>query len=183
MVYAKSKNRRNSYQCPLVMTNKHFDFAQIFNNYYMQTENQGPYKVMFISENMQIVESFSQIIKHRDPDNKIIKLEHVNDILKKLNNENNSKPNIIIIDIQPGNKDAIDAIRDIKNNKRLKYIPVIIIKQEREEDSIFQFYASHVNCFILKPNDSGKLFEVLKAIDEFWLEVVKLPKCQEVLFN
>lgn len=45
----------------------------IFNNYYMQTENQGPYQVMFISENKQIVESFSQIIKHRDPNNKIIK--------------------------------------------------------------------------------------------------------------
>ena len=36
-------------------------------------------------------------------------------------------------------------------------------------------YDLHANCYITKPVDFNRFMEVVKAIEDFWLTVVKLP--------
>ena len=79
------------------------------------------------------------------------------------------------MDIQLENIIVFNIVNLIKNSI-FKYIPLLLIRKESDENTILQFYYSYVNCFIMKPDESGKIFEILKSIDEFWLEVVNLPQ-------
>jgi hypothetical protein len=43
------------------------------------------------------------------------------------------------------------------------------------ELDIVDAYNHHANCFITKPVDLNKFFEVVKMIEDFWITIVKLP--------
>ena len=64
---------------------------------------------------------------------------------------------------------------EIKNDEILKSIPVIILTMSKAEEDIIKSYNLHANCFITKPIDLMKFFEVVKLIEGFWLTIVKLP--------
>jgi DNA-binding response OmpR family regulator len=51
----------------------------------------------------------------------------------------------------------------------------VVLTTSRAEEDILRSYNLHANCFITKPMDLDKFFAVIKAIDDFWLTVVRLP--------
>jgi DNA-binding response OmpR family regulator len=46
----------------------------------------------------------------------------------------------------------------------------------RAETDIVKTYNLHANCYVVKPVDLGQFVEVIKAIDNFWLTAVTLPR-------
>jgi len=57
----------------------------------------------------------------------------------------------------------------------LKRIPVIILTISKAEEDIVKSYELHANCFLTKPIDLNKFFDVVRSIEDFWLTLVKLP--------
>jgi chemotaxis family two-component system response regulator Rcp1 len=51
---------------------------------------------------------------------------------------------------------------------------VILTASEAEVD-IVKSYDLHANCYITKPIDLNQFLKVVKAIEGFWLTIVKLP--------
>ncbi len=145
----------------------------------MDKIKKGANTVMFFSDNQHAIEIFSDLVKKRNPRNEFIILEKVGDILGHLCNPLLPNPDIIIIDIQLENLMVLNLINQIKSSVH-RYIPMILIKRDNDEKNILQFYSSYVNCFIMKPDESGKIVDILKSIDEFWLGVVNLPKFQVI---
>ena len=43
------------------------------------------------------------------------------------------------------------------------------------ELDITDSYNLHANCFITKPVDLNKFFNVVRVIEDFWITIVKLP--------
>ncbi len=141
----------------------------------MDRLKKGANRVMFFSDNTLVINEFEEIVKKRNPKNEFIRIDNILNITDHLNDSSYSKPDIIIMDIQLENIIVFNIVNRIKNSI-FKYIPLLLIKKESDENTILQFYYSYVNCFIMKPDESGKIFEILKSIDEFWLEVVNLPQ-------
>jgi response regulator RpfG family c-di-GMP phosphodiesterase len=68
------------------------------------------------------------------------------------------------------------VLAEIKDDDNLKSIPVIILTISKAEEEILRSYNLHANCYLIKPIDLNKFFEVVKSIEDFWLTLVKLPK-------
>ncbi len=66
-------------------------------------------------------------------------------------------------------------LAEIKADENLKTIPVVVLTTSQAEKDVLQAYALHANCYITKPVDFQQFLEVVKAIEDFWLTVVKLP--------
>ena len=64
---------------------------------------------------------------------------------------------------------------EIKNNPRLKSIPVVVLTTSSAEEDIIRSYDLHANCYISKPLDFNQFVKVVKSIEDFWLTIVKLP--------
>ncbi len=66
-------------------------------------------------------------------------------------------------------------LAEIKTDPRLAAIPVVVLTTSEAEEDICRAYQLHANCYITKPVNLKRFLDVVKAIENFWLFVVKLP--------
>lgn len=84
-------------------------------------------------------------------------------------------PDIILLDLNLPRKDGREVLSIIKVNENLKRIPVVILTTSDAEEDILKAYNLNANCYITKPVDFKQFIKVVRAIEEFWLTIVKLP--------
>lgn len=85
------------------------------------------------------------------------------------------RPELILLDLNLPGKDGRDVLAEIKADRDLKRIPVVILTTSRSEEDILRSYDLNANCYITKPVELDKFIEVVKSIEDFWLTIVKLP--------
>ena len=94
---------------------------------------------------------------------------------KKGEFKNAIRPDLILLDINLPKKNGREVLAEIKQDKNLKQIPVIILTISKAEEDIIKTYELHANCFITKPVDMDQFIKVVKSIEYFWFSIVKLP--------
>ncbi len=85
------------------------------------------------------------------------------------------RPDLILLDLNLPKKDGHEVLNEIKVDDDLKCIPVVILTTSKAEEDILKSYDLHANCFITKPIDLHQFVRVIRAIEDFWLTIVKLP--------
>ena len=86
------------------------------------------------------------------------------------------RPSLIFLDLNMPKKDGREVLEEIKSDKSLQDIPVVILTTSKDEEDIAQSYKSHANCFVTKPVDMKQFTKVVHALDNFWFGIVELPK-------
>jgi len=85
-------------------------------------------------------------------------------------------PNLIFLDLRLPKMDGIEMLREIKQNKLICQIPVIILSTSPYQEDIIKAYKNHANCYIMKPNSISRFIDIFKAIKIFWIDTVELPE-------
>jgi chemotaxis family two-component system response regulator Rcp1 len=85
------------------------------------------------------------------------------------------RPDLILLDLNLPKKDGREVLREIKADKELGRIPVVILTTSQAEEDIIKTYDLHANCYISKPVDLEQFTQVVQSIEFFWLTIVKLP--------
>jgi CheY-like chemotaxis protein len=85
------------------------------------------------------------------------------------------RPDIIILDLNLPKKDGREVLREIKEDEKLHNIPVIVLTTSSAENDVLGAYGLHANAYITKPFDFDQFIKVVGSIENFWLEIVKLP--------
>jgi two-component system, chemotaxis family, response regulator Rcp1 len=88
------------------------------------------------------------------------------------------RPDLILLDLNLPRKDGRQVLAEIKADAALADIPVVVLTTSEADDDILHAYQLHANCYITKPVDFQQFLKVVKAIEDFWLTVVKLPDNQ-----
>jgi chemotaxis family two-component system response regulator Rcp1 len=98
------------------------------------------------------------------------------DFLRKTGSYANAPhPDLILLDLNLPRKDGREVLAEIKEDPILSRIPVVILTTSDAERDVLQAYSLHANCYITKPVDIQNFISVVKAIEDFWFAVVKLP--------
>lgn len=84
-------------------------------------------------------------------------------------------PDLILLDLNLPKKDGREVLKEIKKDKTLSHIPVVILTTSEAEKDIIKSYKLHANCYVKKPMGIDQFVEVIKAIENFWFTIVKLP--------
>lgn len=85
-------------------------------------------------------------------------------------------PDLILLDLNLPRKDGREVLEDIKSHERLRRIPVVILTTSQSEQDILESYQLSANAYVTKPVDLEQFLDVVKSIEGFWLEVVKLTR-------
>lgn len=85
------------------------------------------------------------------------------------------RPDLILLDLNLPKKSGVEVLKEIKTDPNLKLIPVLILTTSSAQEDIIKSYSLHANCYITKPVDFLQFTNVVRLIEEFWLELVKLP--------
>jgi len=89
--------------------------------------------------------------------------------------ENSPRPDIILLDLNLPRKDGRTVLEEIKADADLRRIPVVILTTSDDEHDILRSYDLHANCYITKPLDLNQFAAIVKTIENFWFQIVKLP--------
>lgn len=84
-------------------------------------------------------------------------------------------PDVILLDLNLPKKDGREVLAEVKQDADLRRIPVVVLTVSDAEEDIVKSYNLHANCYIKKPLDLDQFIKVVKAIESFWLTIVKLP--------
>ena len=86
-----------------------------------------------------------------------------------------ARPHLIMLDLNLPRMDGREVLAAIKEDEDLRRIPVVVLSSSEAESDIARAYELHANAYVTKPVDIDHFLQVVKAIEEFWVEIVKLP--------
>jgi two-component system response regulator len=72
-------------------------------------------------------------------------------------------------------KDGREVLEEIKQDDNLKRIPVVVLTTSDAEVDVLNAYDLHANCYITKPVNLDQFTKVVRAIEQFWFTIVRLP--------
>lgn len=84
-------------------------------------------------------------------------------------------PAVVLLDIKMPRMGGIDVLRQIREDEKLKRIPVIMLTSSREEKDLNQSYELGVNAYVVKPVGFQQFIDAVKQIGGFWAVLNELP--------
>jgi CheY-like chemotaxis protein len=69
----------------------------------------------------------------------------------------------------------LEVLREIKGDPDLRSITVIMLTTSQSPLDVKAAYEAAVNCYVVKPIDLKKFYQVMRAIEQFWMTVVSRP--------
>jgi two-component system, chemotaxis family, response regulator Rcp1 len=85
------------------------------------------------------------------------------------------RPDFVILDLNLPKRDGKEVLSDMKNDESLKSIPVAVLTTSSADRDIAESYRLGANCYLTKPVDLQHFLRVVEQIEDFWLEMVRLP--------
>lgn len=84
-------------------------------------------------------------------------------------------PQLILLDLNIPGTDGKDILMQIKQNDKLKTIPVVILTTSDYEADIKTCYDRGANCYIKKPSKPDEFSEMISSLTSFWQGWCSLP--------
>lgn len=89
---------------------------------------------------------------------------------------NSPRPDMILLDLNLPRKSGLEVLQEVKADEDLRRIPIVVLTTSQAERDIVKSYDLHANAYIAKPVELDQFLSVVKAIEGFWLEIVRLPQ-------
>jgi CheY-like chemotaxis protein len=80
----------------------------------------------------------------------------------------NGNPAVILLDLKMPKVDGLEVLRVIKQDEKLKNIPVVMLTSSREEPDLVRSYQLGVNAYVVKPVGFQSFMDAVKQIGVFW---------------
>lgn len=84
------------------------------------------------------------------------------------------RPDLVLLDLNLPGKSGHELLEAMKTHPELRRVPVVVLTSSEAEEDIVRSYDHHANAFVTKPVGLEGLSTIVAAIDEFWLQVVRL---------
>jgi CheY-like chemotaxis protein len=84
-------------------------------------------------------------------------------------------PDLVLLDLNLPRRDGREVLRDIKSDPALRRVPVVVLTTSDAEADVLASYDLHANAYVRKPVDFEQFVAAVRAIDDFFITVVRLP--------
>lgn len=84
-------------------------------------------------------------------------------------------PDLVLLDLNLPRMDGREVLAAMKGDDTLQSIPVVVLTTSEAEEDVLRSYALHANAYVTKPVDFERFIDVVRQIDDFFVQVVRLP--------
>jgi two-component system response regulator len=138
-----------------------------------------PVQILLIEDNPGDVELAREALEEGQVNAQLHVVEDGVEALRRLRREGPyagaDLPDLILLDLKLPKKSGLEVLAEVKSDKALRRIPVIVLTSSDAPDDILKAYDLQASCYITKPADLEEFDRVMHTIKDFCLTVVKLP--------
>ena len=85
-------------------------------------------------------------------------------------------PVVVMLDLKMPKVDGLAVLHQMRNDPKLKYVPVVIMTSSREEQDLVRSYDYGANAYVVKPVDFSGFIEAVKQVGIFWAVINEIPQ-------
>jgi CheY-like chemotaxis protein len=85
------------------------------------------------------------------------------------------RPDLVLLDLNVPGVDGHRILAEIKRDPEMKRTPVSILTSSAAEGDVAKSYDLGANCYVVKPFDFQSHQKIVRAVENFWFAIVKLP--------
>jgi CheY-like chemotaxis protein len=85
------------------------------------------------------------------------------------------RPDLILLDLNLPKYDGRQLLERFKSDPELCHIPIVVLTTSAAHEDILRSYQLHANAYVTKPVDLHQFMSAVGQIDEFFVQVVRLP--------
>lgn len=100
--------------------------------------------------------------------NELVVTENGEKALEYLDNPQNERPGIILLDLNMPRMNGIEFLQSVKTNEKHKIIPVIVLTTSSQEKDRVESFKLSVAGYMTKPVIYHEFVDVMKIIDKYW---------------
>jgi CheY-like chemotaxis protein len=84
-------------------------------------------------------------------------------------------PDLIVLDLNLPLITGLEVLHLIRSNPQFCLTPVVILSMSRRPEDVRESYAGGANAYIEKPLDFDRFVQILRTVQQLWLEMAILP--------
>ena len=84
-------------------------------------------------------------------------------------------PGLLLLDLKMPKVDGLEVLQQIKGDRALRTIPIVVLTSSREESDLVRTYGLGVNAYVVKPVVFNEFMDAVKALGQFWAVVNEPP--------
>jgi CheY-like chemotaxis protein len=84
-------------------------------------------------------------------------------------------PSVILLDIKLPKVDGMEVLRRIREDKRTKMLPVVILTSSKEESDLINGYKLGCNSYVRKPIEFEEFSKAIRELGLYWLLLNEPP--------
>jgi CheY-like chemotaxis protein len=85
-------------------------------------------------------------------------------------------PAVVLLDIKMPRMSGLDVLTRMREDERLRRIPVVILSSSREESDLARSWDLGANAYVIKPVDVDQFFEAVCTLGQFWAVLNQAPE-------
>lgn len=78
------------------------------------------------------------------------------------------RPDVVILDLDLPRVGGRDVLREIRTTEALSAMPVVVLSQNDDEETIEECYRLGANAYVVKPRDYEGLLQAVETVSTFW---------------
>jgi CheY-like chemotaxis protein len=84
-------------------------------------------------------------------------------------------PAVMLLDLKLPKVDGLEVLKQIKSDRDLRVIPVVVLTSSKEEKDMVASYKLGVNAYVVKPVDFHEFVNAIKELGVFWAIINEPP--------
>jgi DNA-binding response OmpR family regulator len=96
-------------------------------------------------------------------------IENAETLLENLYSDDSDYPGLILLDLNMPGMLGLQALKEIRGNKKFSQIPIIVLTTSTLEQDRRISYELGASCFLKKPDSFNELIDITNSIIKIWL--------------
>jgi len=113
----------------------------------------------------------NEVVVTRDGEQALDYLYHRGEFKNRVN----GNPAVMLLDLKLPKVDGLEVLKQIKSDRNLSLIPVVVLTSSKEEKDMVASYKLGVNAYVVKPVDFHEFVNAIKELGVFWAVINEPP--------
>ena len=124
--------------------------------------------ILLVEDDDVDVMTVTRALKDLSVTNQLVPTGNGEEALGYLRDQRNTKPSVILLDLNMPKMNGIEFLKTVKTDEELKKIPVVVLTTSGAEQDIAESFDLGAAGYMVKSVDYVKFVEIIRTIDMYW---------------